>query len=91
MLNVLQCKNGCDNGQYIFLGVVGSEVSSDGPVILDENGNLVWTSSYGPDWGLDVQILDEKPYLTFCTKSTLDISVTCHVVGDRSASSEVVY
>ncbi|KAI8633607.1 Arylsulfotransferase-domain-containing protein [Xylariaceae sp. FL1651] len=66
ILNIQRHEDGCDNGQYILLSVIGSEVNSAGPMILDEHGNLLWTSPYGKNWGLDVQMLDGQPYLTFC-------------------------
>ena len=85
ILNIQRYDDGCDNGQYIFLSVIGSEVNSAGPMILDEHGNLIWTSPYGRNWGLDVQMLGDQPYLTFCAWPGTGSHVTCHMVGTRSA------
>jgi hypothetical protein len=63
---------------------MGSEVSSAGPMILDEQGNLIWTSPYGHSWGLDMQMLDDQPYLTFCAWPGMGSHVTCYMVGTRS-------
>ena len=84
ILNIQRYDDRCDNGQYMFLSLIGSQVSSAGPVILDERGNLLWTSPYGRNSGTDVQMLDGQPYLTFCSWPELGSNVTCHMVGARS-------
>ena len=89
ILNIQRYDDGCDNGQYIFLSLIGSQVSSAGPTILDEHGNLVWTSPYGRNCGLDVQMLDDQPYLTFCAWPPMGFNATCHMVGVRCLHYEV--
>lgn len=60
---------------------MGSQVRSAGPMIVDEYGNLVWTSPYGDNWGLDVQMMHDEPYLTFCAWRGKGSHVTCYMVG----------
>ncbi|KAH6708913.1 ASST-domain-containing protein [Leptodontidium sp. MPI-SDFR-AT-0119] len=81
ILNVQRYDDSCDNGQYIFLSIIGSEVSFAGPAILDELGNLVWASPYGRTSGTDVQMLDGQPYLTFCSWPEMGSNVTCHMLN----------
>ncbi|KAL8784912.1 MAG: hypothetical protein Q9195_008849 [Heterodermia aff. obscurata] len=84
ILNVQRYIDACDNGQYTLLSVTGSEVSSAGPTILDERGNLVWNRPYGRQAGLDVQMLDGQPYLTFCSwPAGVAPLVTCHMLNSE--------
>ncbi|KAL4923420.1 arylsulfotransferase family protein [Aspergillus undulatus] len=58
----------CNNGLYIFLSPRGDSVAAHGPTILDQDGELVWTSeegTYGAVYNLDVQTYKGYPYLTF--------------------------
>ncbi|GAP90074.1 hypothetical protein SAMD00023353_4301120 [Rosellinia necatrix] len=84
ILNIHQHGDQCDDGQLILLTVLGSGVSSPGPMILDGQGNLVWTDPYyGDSWGLDVQLLDGEPHLTFCAWPGRGPHVTCHVLNSE--------
>jgi hypothetical protein len=85
VLNIHRFDDKCDNGQYIFLSPTGHEIRSSLPTILDGHGNLVWTSRYHGNWGLDVQMMDEQPYLTFCASRGLLVDPTCYMVGTCSA------
>lgn len=80
VLNFQRHHEECDNGRYMLLSVIGSEVDSAGPMMLDERGNLVWTNPYGRNWGLDVQVMDDEPYLTFCAWRGEGFHVTCYMV-----------
>lgn len=80
ILNVQKHDAGCSNGHYTLLSVMGSEVTREGPIILDDRGDLVWTSEYGDNWGLDVQMLDDQPYLTFCSWPGVGTNISCRMV-----------
>jgi hypothetical protein len=55
----------CDDG-LIFMTPHGSVVDSHGPVILDNDGNLVWTqTSWGNTADLKVQKIGGESYITF--------------------------
>ncbi|GFF55126.1 hypothetical protein IFM46972_10190 [Aspergillus udagawae] len=90
ILNIQRHADECDSGQYTFLSLLGSEVSSAGPMILDERGNLVWTSPYGRNWGLDVQMLDGEPYLTFCAWPGPGTHVTCYMLDSEYEEAFVI-
>ena len=80
ILDIQQHDGECDDGQYILLTLVGPEVNSPGPVILDGHGNLIWTTHHDRNCGLDVQMLDDQPYLTFCAWPAMSSDVTCYMV-----------
>ncbi|KAL5358108.1 ASST-domain-containing protein [Aspergillus floccosus] len=90
VLNIQRHVAECDSGQYTFLSLMGSEVRSAGPMILDERGNLVWTRPYGPNWGLDVQMLDGEPYLTFCAWRGSGTHVTCYMLDSEYEEAFVI-
>ncbi|KAL4944645.1 hypothetical protein BDV06DRAFT_186739 [Aspergillus oleicola] len=57
------CKNG-----YTFLSPRGDGVAARGPTILDQDGELIWTSedeTHGTAYNLDVQTYKGEKYLTF--------------------------
>ncbi|KAL4781097.1 ASST-domain-containing protein [Aspergillus varians] len=57
----------CHDGLYTLLAPRGEGVAARGPTILDQDGELVWTSesTYGPTYNLDVQEYKGESYLTF--------------------------
>ncbi|KAL4773467.1 ASST-domain-containing protein [Aspergillus nidulans var. acristatus] len=58
----------CKDGLYTFLSPRGEGVAARGPAILDQEGELVWTtepSTYGAAYNLDVQEYKGNQYLTF--------------------------
>ncbi|KAL4999395.1 ASST-domain-containing protein [Aspergillus recurvatus] len=65
--SVLSSKS-CKDGLYTFLSPRGGGVAARGPTILDQEGELVWTSestTYGAAYNLDVQEYKGNQYLTF--------------------------
>ncbi|KAI9933099.1 hypothetical protein ASPWEDRAFT_114453 [Aspergillus wentii DTO 134E9] len=59
----------CDDGQYTFLTPRQGGTWNPGPVILDQNGHLVWTAYpyFGPTYNLNVYQFKGKDYLTLWT------------------------
>ncbi|KAL4756274.1 arylsulfotransferase family protein [Aspergillus foveolatus] len=58
----------CKDGLYTFLSPRGEGVAARGPTILDQEGELVWTtetSTYGAAYNLDVQEYKGNQYLAF--------------------------
>lgn len=67
--NVLNSDPRCDAG-YLFIEPRGSSVAKPGPVILDKNGNLVWTEQkWGQAMDVKVQTYQGNDYITFWTGS----------------------
>lgn len=55
----------CDDG-LVFLTPQGHSVGAPGPMILDNDGNLVWVqTSWGSAADLKVQKIGEQSYITF--------------------------
>lgn len=66
VLNYMQESEQCyRRGGYTMITPRGNSVSTPGPVILDEQGNLVWTKYYGSSYNLKVQQYRGEDYLTF--------------------------
>ncbi|KAI1258792.1 Arylsulfotransferase-domain-containing protein [Xylariaceae sp. FL1019] len=64
-LNFLKWDARCDNGHYL-LALRGSYVGSPAPVLLDSQGNLVWTDDgFGMVTDFKTQTYRGKEYLTF--------------------------
>ncbi|KAL2821830.1 ASST-domain-containing protein [Aspergillus cavernicola] len=56
------------DGEYTFLSPRGDGVSVRGPIIVDQEGELVWASDYhyqAPVYNLDVQTYKGQDYITF--------------------------
>lgn len=64
-LNILQSDERCDAG-YTFIEPRGTSVPYPGPIILDNEGNLVWMETkYGQAMDLKVQTYKGDDYITF--------------------------
>lgn len=64
-VNHIRKDDRCDDG-LIFMTPYGSAVDSHGPVILDNDGNLVWTqASWGRTADFKVQKIAGESYITF--------------------------
>lgn len=64
-LNILQSDERCDAG-YTFIEPRGDSVPYPGPIILDNEGNLVWMETkYGQAMDLKVQTYKGDDYITF--------------------------
>lgn len=67
-MNKISTSSLCKEGLYTMLTPRGHAVSEPGPVILDEDGNLVWAkkmSHIGQSYGLTVQQYKNQSFLTF--------------------------
>lgn len=64
-INVMQTDDRCDDG-YTFIEPRGIYVETPGPIILDNDGNLVWMQTkWGQAMDLKVQTFQGKDYITF--------------------------
>lgn len=65
MVNIAKRDPRCDEG-YTFLAPRGKFVGTPGPVIIDNDGNLIWTQTkWGQAMDLKVQKFQNKDYITF--------------------------
>ncbi|KAL3487879.1 ASST-domain-containing protein [Aspergillus germanicus] len=57
----------CRDGQYTFLSPRGDGMVAHGPTIVDQDGELVWTTTFNdlPVYNLDVNTYKGQDYLTF--------------------------
>lgn len=63
--NLVQTSRRCDDG-YIFIEPRGHFVDTPGPVMLDNNGNLVWMQTrWGQVMDVKVQRFQGKDYIAF--------------------------
>ena len=63
--NLIQTDERCDDG-YIFVEPRGHFVDTPGPVMLDNNGNLVWMQTgWGQAMDVKVQQFEGRNYITF--------------------------
>ena len=66
-LNYIQHSALCndDDGLYTLLAPRGYNVRTPGPMIIDQDGHLVWTKGYGQTHGVGVSRFRGTDYLTF--------------------------
>ena len=64
-LNYLQYSDECKDGLYTFIAPRGNKVANPGPMILDQDGHLVWTKRYGQSYNLNVYTFKGQDYRTF--------------------------
>ena len=64
-LNYLQYSDECKDGLYTFIAPRGNKVANPGPMIIDQDGHLVWTKLYGQSYNLNVYTFKGQDYLTF--------------------------
>lgn len=67
-VNKISTSSRCNQGLYTMLTPRGHAVEHPGPIILDDDGNLVWTKNmegYGQSYGLTVQKYKGQDFLTF--------------------------
>ncbi|KAM0275759.1 hypothetical protein ACHAQH_007445 [Verticillium albo-atrum] len=63
--NVLRSDPKCDDG-YLFMSPRGRSVETPGPMILDQQGNLVWMNTeWGQAMDVKVQSYQGEDYITF--------------------------
>lgn len=64
-LNIVTADDSCDDG-YTFIEPRGHAVPYPGPIVLDNDGNLIWLESkYGQVMDLKVQTYKGNQYITF--------------------------
>lgn len=68
--NFLQWSPRCDDGMNYFITPKGWSVPKPGPVILDQDGSMIWSEHFANDFGgqaydLKVQTYQGDDYLTF--------------------------
>ncbi|PLB52060.1 hypothetical protein P170DRAFT_348536 [Aspergillus steynii IBT 23096] len=64
-LNYLESSTQCKDGQYTLISPRGGGVATPGPMIIDQDGHLVWTKDYGKTYNLNVYRYRGQDYLTF--------------------------
>lgn len=84
-LNLLQDSQLCLDGQYTFLAPAGQAVDTPGPMLIDQDGHLVWTKQYGPTSTVGVYSFQGTTHLTFCVGKDYVAGYgdadTCYMVG----------
>ena len=64
-VNFMEYSPQCKDGQYYFISPRGYSVHKPGPMILDQDGHLVWTKPLGHTYNLNVYQYKGQDYLTF--------------------------
>ncbi|KAF7167011.1 hypothetical protein CNMCM6106_002591 [Aspergillus hiratsukae] len=65
MLNYVEVNPQCKDGQYTLIAPRGAAVPDPGPMIIDQDGHLVWTKHYGQTYNVNVYSYKGHDYLTF--------------------------
>ncbi|GAM39984.1 hypothetical protein TCE0_034r11978 [Talaromyces pinophilus] len=65
ILNFVRYGQACRDGLHTFIAPRGSDVYTPGPMILDQNGHLVWFKPMGQTYNMNVQTYKGQNYLTF--------------------------
>ncbi|KAJ6070854.1 hypothetical protein N7467_012173 [Penicillium canescens] len=67
ILNYWHRSRACEDGGYTLIAPRGDSVRHKGPMILDQNGDLVWVKEYGTTYNLNIHTFRGEDYLTFWT------------------------
>ncbi|GIJ85247.1 hypothetical protein Asppvi_004103 [Aspergillus pseudoviridinutans] len=65
LLNYVKSNPQCKDGQYTLIAPRGMAVPNPGPMIIDQDGHLVWTKHYGQTYNVNVYSYKGQDYLTF--------------------------
>lgn len=65
ILNYWNRSQACEDGSYTLIAPRGDSVRRTGPMILDQNGDLVWFKEYATTYNLNIQSFRGEDYLTF--------------------------
>ncbi|EDP51097.1 conserved hypothetical protein [Aspergillus fumigatus A1163] len=65
ILNYVESNPQCKDGQYTLIAPRGMAVRNPGPMIIDQDGHLVWTKHYGQTYNVNVYRYKGQDYLTF--------------------------
>lgn len=63
--NFVRYGQACRDGLYTFIAPRGRDVYTPGPMILDQDGHLVWFKPMGQTYNMNVQTYKGQDYLTF--------------------------
>ncbi|PYH89350.1 hypothetical protein BO71DRAFT_434883 [Aspergillus ellipticus CBS 707.79] len=64
-INYVEYSPDCLDGQKYFIAPRGKSVHKPGPMILDQDGHMIWTKNYGQTYNLNVYQFKGQDYLTF--------------------------
>lgn len=65
ILNYWNRSEACEKESYTLIAPRGDSVRHTGPMILDQNGNLVWFQEYPTTYNFNIQSFRGEDYLTF--------------------------
>ncbi|GIK00767.1 hypothetical protein Aspvir_004796 [Aspergillus viridinutans] len=65
ILNYVESNPRCKDGKYTLIAPRGTAVRNPGPMIIDQDGHLVWTKYYGQTYNANVYSYKGQGYLTF--------------------------
>lgn len=65
ILNYWQRSRACEDGSYTLIAPRGDSVRQTGPMILDQNGDLVWFKEYKKTYNLNIYSFRGEDYITF--------------------------
>lgn len=85
ILNYVRYEQTCRDGLHTFIAPRGFDVYTAGPMILDQDGHLVWFQAMGQTYNMDMQMYKGEPFLTFWTG---DDSIVGHGEGTYYLVSE---
>lgn len=63
--NYQQHSTGCDDGLFTILAPRGSHIHHPGPMILDDQGHLVWYKEYDATYNANIFDYKGESYITF--------------------------
>ncbi|KAJ5775097.1 uncharacterized protein N7511_000108 [Penicillium nucicola] len=65
ILNYWHRSRACEDGGFTLIAPRGDSVRHKGPMILDQNGDLVWFKEYGTTYNFNIHTFRGEDYLTF--------------------------
>lgn len=65
IVNFVRYGEQCQDGLYTFISPYGGSVPTPGPMILDQDGHLVWTKSFGSTYNMNMQNYKGEDFITF--------------------------
>lgn len=65
IVNLVRYGDQCQDGLFTFISPYGGSVPSPGPMILDQDGHLVWGKSWGRTYNMNVQTYKGEDFITF--------------------------
>jgi hypothetical protein len=65
ILNFVRYGPQCQDELYTFISPYGGAVPSPGPMILDQDGHVVWAKAWGRTYNMNVQTYKGEDFITF--------------------------